>query len=289
MKAILTFALKAPISFTEENITEVERLKFTPCKENDLSVTGFSETVAGDFVSDISGNTVLVVTTQCKKVNKNELKAKLKVRIEKFEDKFGKVTKEDTDSMSGEIVRELLPKTYPEEPKDSLVVFTDSLLLIEAASYDKAEEIVGYLRNILGSLPAIPLQTTKNPDEVLGDIILDNKTEFTLGNKVIISTDCVDKEGKPHKGKSSFAKDNVTDAETKRLIKTGSFVDVINLGYEQMSFNLKPDLSISGVKFDKDLTSDVDKDDGYGSFLLQLNEIELMVTELVDTFGGIVE
>lgn len=284
MKAIITYKLQTPVAFSEENIAEIERLAFTPCGENDLSTSGFSPTVDGELVSNISGNTVVVVTTQKKTPNKNQVKVKLAARIKEFEEKFGsKVNKEDKESMQGEIVRSLLPQTFPDKEVHTTVVFTKDYLLVEAASYTKAEDITDKLRAVLGSLQATPLQTVKNPEDVLGDIILDNKTEFTMGNKIVISTD----DGE-NKGKSSFANDNVFDNEPKRLIKTGSFVDVINLGYESMSMNVKPDLSIGGVKFDKEFLSEVDKGDEAGSFIIKMDEIELMVEELVTTMGGLI-
>lgn len=285
MKSLICFKLQTPVTFTEENIAEIERLAFTPCKDNDLSSTGFSNTVDGTLVSEISGNTVVVVTQQVKKPNPSEVKAKVNKRIVKFEEQFGKkVNSADKDSMKGEVIRELLPTTYPNEPVHSTIVFTKEYVLVEAGSYAKAEDLLVILRTVLGSLPAIPLQTVNIPEEILGDIVVDNKTEFTMGNKVVISTD----DGE-NKGKSSFAKDNVFDNEPKRLIKTGSFIDVINLGYESMTMNVKPDLSIGAIKFDKEFLSEVDKDDTAGSFILKMGEIELMVVELVETMGGLSE
>ena len=285
MNSLSIYKLNTKVLFTEESLAEIERLTFTPCGEFDASKTGFSSTVDGTLVAEISGNTVLVVTQQEKKPNRNQVKVKLEERVKAFEEKMNvKANKDDKSSMEAEIVRSLLPNVFPNKEVHTTVIFTDEYLLVESGSPKKAEDIVSMLRSVLGSLQAIPLQTVKSPEEVLGSIIVKNTTEFLMGEKIVISTD-----NGSQKGKSSFAKDNVYDQETKRLVNSGSFVDTIQLGLEDTLFTIKADLSISGIKFSKSFLSEVDKSDEAGSFILKMGEIELLVAELVETMGGIVE
>lgn len=67
-------------------------------------------------------------------------------------------------SIKEELILELLPKAFTRSKR--IYAYLDQkaqLLIVDAASNNKAEELVEFLRQTLGSLPVMPLKTTTMP------------------------------------------------------------------------------------------------------------------------------
>ena len=267
-------------TLTEDLLTQY---KFTPCGKHDALRMGFTENIVdGMFVSDVMGYVVVTVKEQTKKPKKYSVDQLVEEKSANHENLFGKSpTKGEVKSFAIEAREELLPNTEPDEPKVYTVAFRkkDGLVLVEA-NYKKAESLLALLRKTLGSLPVIPLETdtpvTDFMDEAVGKSLSDT---LTLGSKgKFVGEDMV----------HSLSKGSLYDDHAKDLIKDGFLAEDIQMEYEGIiTFSLKADLLLDGLKFDKELfaTEDGESDEA-GNFVLKLTEVNKLVDDLLSRLEG---
>lgn len=281
MKNLVVYTLATPLSFTAD---QLEAHKFTQCGVHDASRSGWSPTVEGEFIMDMSGDVdVLRYTIQVKKPNKSEVKRKLKVAVEEYQATYGNhPNKTELKTMEAEVTEALLPLTPADEEKHFTVVISPTKVYVEA-NYKQAELIMESLRRVLGSLPIQVIEVSENASKRLTEMVAEelNTDKFVLADKVSLVT--------PDELKVSQTNGSVYGSDAVSLVNdSGAMVTGLQLEYNSFTlFTLKDDLSISGIKYSKDLTSSLEKDDEVGTLILQVTEIINLVDDLVEEFGGL--
>lgn len=276
MKSVVVYKLKSPIQITNEAL---EEFKFSQCGDLDLVRMGYSKTFDGEYVSEVLGGTLMKFTKQIKKPHKAEIERQLSAKIAEYEAEGVVVNKKFANDLKDAIVTELLPKTPPEEEKHYDVLIKDDKVYVEGG-YKLAEEAMAVLRKALGSLPIIPLEVAKNVSEELTRFVSEelNTDKLVLADKCTLVTQ--------EERKITVARD-LFDSEAVDLAKEGATVTSVMLEYDGMTlFTVKDDLSISGIKYSKDLTSEVEAGDVAGTTLLQIKEVVNLIDALVGEFGG---
>jgi recombination associated protein RdgC len=283
LKNLVVYNLATPVVFTAE---QLEQHQFTQCGDHDASRSGWSPTVEGGFIMEMSGGVdVLRYTTQEKKPKKAEVKRKLKVVVDAYGTTYGnQPNKPELHTMEAEVVEALLPFTPADDEKHTTVVITPTKVYVEG-NHKQAELILASLRGILGSLPVTPLEVAQNVSQKLTRMVSDeiNTDQFVLGDKVTMVT--------PDELKLSQTSGSLYGSEAISLVQdSGATVTSLQLEYNSFTlFTLKDDLSISGIKYSKDLTSELEKDDEVGTVTLQVSEVIKLVDDLVAEFGGALE
>lgn len=283
MKNLVVYTLASPLSFTAD---QLEEHKFTQCGLHDASRSGWSETIEGGFIMEMSGGVdVLRYTTQVKKPNKAEVKRKLKVVKDEYVNTYGnQPNKSELKTMEAEVIEALLPTTSADEEKHFTVIISPTKVYVEA-NYKQAELIMASLRSILDSLPIEVLNVSENVTKRLTEMVAEelNTDKFVLADKVTLVT--------PDELKVSQTSGSLYGSEAVSLVnESGATVTSLQLEYNSFTlFTLKEDLSLSGIKYSKDLTSDLEKGDEVGTLILQVSEVIKLVDDLVEEFGGLAD
>lgn len=274
---------KIPV-ITEDDLTP---FIFHPLKTEDelSSRLGFTPNVEGELVSTLMGNISIRLAQQKKIVNKYELNKLLDSSEILFEKDTGNpYNKKEKDEAKLRCTEELLSKTPPSDnPKLTDIIITPSGLVIVGAAPKLAEECLSLLRQSIGSLPVIPLRCNMEPSARMTDMVIGGLNEtITLSDKVVLTT--------PEERVITITKGSTLESEALDLIEQGSFVTSLALEYDSViKFLLKEDMTLTGVKFDKVITSELDKDDEVGSFLLQSSEVIECIDAVIGEFDGITD
>lgn len=280
MKSLVVYKIKGNLPTILAS--ELEAAQFRECGELDMSRAGFSLNAQQEFVSDLSGMQVMSYTTQQKKPKKSEIDKRVKVLISAYEDEFGATpAKHEVGEMTDSVTMELLPLTFADEPKQSgLFIYGDKLYV--EGGYKQAELITAHLRQVLGSLPIILLETSKDASQEV--------TRFvgkSISDKLTLKDKCtmVTQEGR----KITVAK-SLYHSEAQDIVDQGATVTSVEMEYDGiMKFTLKDDLSFTGIKFYDDLTSEVEEGDEVGTTIIKLREVVKMVDEVIYEMGGLLE
>lgn len=281
MKNLVVYTSATPVVVIESQLQEHQ---FTQCGNHDTSRSGWSPTVEGGFIMEMSGGIkVLRYTTQEKKPKKAEIKRKLKVAVAEYEDTYGNSpNKSELKTLEAEVTEALLPSTPADEEKHFTVVIAPTKVYVEAG-YKQAELIMASLRSVLGSLPIELLEVSEDATKRLTEMVSEeiNTDKFVLADKVSLIT--------PDELKVSQTSGSVYGSDAVSLVnESGATVTSLQLEYNSFTlFTLKDDLSLSGIKFSKDLTSELESGDEVGTLILQVTEVVNLVNDLVDEFGGI--
>jgi recombination associated protein RdgC len=141
-------------------------------------------------------------------------------------------------------------------------------------NYKKAENLLALLRKAIGSLPVVPFEGDCGIGDKLDDLVLEKgKLIFTLGNKATFGTPEVT---------HSISKGSLYDSNAKDLVNDGYMTTSLQLELEGTLFTLKDTLDIDGIKFDKELFSELEKGDEAGSMLIKLSEVDKLVKEVIE-------
>ena len=251
-----------------------EEYKFSPCGTYSQYSVGLVDNPFGDIITDNLTDIVLTVATQTKKPKASQVKALVKSKVESFKlREYRDPVKGDMEIITSEATDEVLANTYPDDPKKVNVVFSGKYVYIDATN-KQAEEVLSFLREIVGSLPAVALPTEKVSERLKSYIINKLPEPFSLGNRVKL----VDELGLVN----VISGGSIYSSEVLPTLSSGGRIKELGLEFDSvMSFVVKETFEISGIKFDKAFLSETE-DDASGSFTLQYREAIRMFNLLME-------
>jgi recombination associated protein RdgC len=279
MKELVVYKIDKTIP--EFNIELMEQNKFKECDKLQQLSIGFSMNENEEFVDNLDSETkVLYITTQTKKPSTAEVNRRLKEESKKYFTEFRTYpNKETKDSLKQEITSNLLPLTFADEPKTSCVIVTDNMVYITDANYKRAEDILAFLRQTLGSFPVVQLDTVKSPSEVLTRFISSQINEtITLGSKAVLLT--------AEERKVQVSKGSLYNSEAQVIVDDGAMAQSVEIVYDSVTTaTVCEDLSIKGIKFSKDLGLD-EAGSKLTTMIIEFSEVKNMFEDLIKEMGG---
>jgi len=288
MKSIQLFTLNSEaIKSTFELLTEetLQRNKFQPCGSHDRKRIGFSLNLDGLYVSDHRGDLLLTITEQEKKIEAYTVKTRLKEFEESYaEDNEGELpTKKMIEEETHKIVEELLPLTSPKEPKSFKVLLRKDGTVLTEASGKKAEDLLNLIRKAIDTLPVVPYEPLSSVGDLLDELVLPsinsngNKVRPLVHDKIELLNKgtFIDQDNRKH----VLSGETLYDSKAQELVTEGAITTQIELLFDGVViFNLKDDLTLSGIKYSEIISAE---DDPIGTEFLQLAEIKKVVDEII--------
>lgn len=122
----------------------------------------------GDLCPTVEGVLHLRVGFEKKKLPASAIDRKLKPKLAEIERTEGRRPGgRERKRMRDDILVEMLPNAPVAASGVSVMIFADGLIALDTASRGNAEQTISFLRGLYGSLPAVPLQPTRDPSGVL--------------------------------------------------------------------------------------------------------------------------
>jgi recombination associated protein RdgC len=213
----------------------------------------------------------------------NDAVAKKVAEIEEGEAR--KVSRKERTVIKDETIFELLPKAFTKSSfTDAFIDPSAGLIVVNAASYKKAEDVVSMLRKVLGSLPAKPINTVDNPKVSMSFWTINPELtpeKFKHGGKYALVMP--DETAK----KSRFSE--YEPGEITELLHNGSQIVSMALEWdESLRFVFESDFRLKSIKDIQtaENTQEENEDPFEADCIITHDLITRVVGELVQVFGG---
>lgn len=269
--------------------------EFKPCGSLDLTRYGFVPPLGDqgtDFVHSANGFIMICAKLQEKILPGgvvNEQVALKAQEIEKAESRT--VGRKERQTIKDEVIFSLLPKAFTKSSLDYAYIDTKGgLIVVNAASGKRAEDLLSALRDALGSLRCIPLTVNNIPTQVMTHWLRDGDMPESLE----LGETCELQAGKD--GRVIRAKNQDLSAdEVRSHLDSGMFVSKVALTWnEAIHCVVDEHLAIKSLKFedkllekanDRNPESKAEQFDA--DFVVMTLELKHFIDALVSGFGGI--
>lgn len=245
------------------------------------------------MMHELHGHRLLTALRQERALPPSVVREEVEERAEAIEASEGRMLRrQEKLTLKEQVYEELLPRAFVHSQRIDLWWDTGrSLLVVNATSRKRAEEVLDLLRMTLGSLKVTPLATQTLPMRAMTGWLNDpgsRPADLELGDKVLL-------KAKGDDGKVSAQHVDLDSDEIQQLLDSGRMAGQLALGVEGMArFVLHDDLSIKALRFDDALIDEASQaDDGDDAiarletdFLLMTRALGTSIDRLTEWLGG---
>jgi len=296
-KNLLVYRLSREVSLSADEMEkQLSQFTFTPCGSQDMAKTGWVSPMGshgGDALTHSHNGQILLCARQEQKILPSPvIKQELQAKIEQIEsEQHRKLKKTEKDSLKDEVLHSLMPRAFSRFSQTFMWIDTvNGLIMVDAASAKKAEDMLALLRKSLGSLPVVPL-TMESPIELtLTEWVRSGETPagFTLQDEAELKA--ILEEG----GVIRCKKQALVSDEIATHIENGKLVTKLAVDWqERIAVVLADDGSIKRLKFSdviREQNDDIDRDDFAqrfdADFILMTGELAALIQNVVEALGG---
>lgn len=280
----------------EELETSLAEEMFVPCGSQQTSSYGWVEPLGktGDMLTHITNGRMMICARKEERLlPASVVRETVEIQAEQIEaDQGRRVFPSERRRLRDEAIQQLLPKAFTKTQLTYAYIDTNlQMLIVDASSHKRAEDLTILLRQTLGSLPVIPPIVNQAPAAVMSHWLL----KSSLPEDMLVGSVC----------ELSDISDSSTVLRSKGLnLQSDEFLSHIDTGMQVIKLELewkdncqfvvKEDLSINRLKFNdilKESLRDLDKDDIAGrfdaDFAIMGGEIAELLPLIFDAFGGI--
>ena len=265
---------------------------FTPCQPSDSTHFGWNPPLKDSRLlhHTAGGNVLLIAKKETKILPAEVVNKELNERIEKLEKDHGrKIKKVEKQALKDDVIAALLPRAFSKYQHTALWIDTkNDLIYVDAASSNRAEDVLALLRKTLGSLPVVPLQFANDVGIAMSLWIANERAPEWLS-----VLEDAELRNKADNGVIKCKNQDLTDVDILS-IALSSFVTKLALEWEdRLSFVLNEDCSLKRLKFSDYITEqndDILKEDVAqrfdADFILMTATLSELVKNLFNEFGG---
>lgn len=302
-KNLRIYRFTKPFDFDSEKLTELLAEKaFHPCGRQDVSKYGWVPPLSGaagdpdfDFVHVCNGNIMLCAQKEEKVIPSSVIKEAVQEKAEFIEQKEGrKIFRKERDKLKDDVMLELLPRAFTKSHRVyGYIDVKENLLLIDAASANKAEQFMSHLRDTLGTLPVIPPASKQVPTDVMTNWLSEQSAHppFELEKECELSN--------PSDSANVIrckAQDLDAD-EVKTILESGKHCSKLAVNWnDSLHCVIESDLSIKRLKFEDKLIEQANEADAEDraqqfdqDFAVMSLELAQFCKDLFAAFGGLDE
>ena len=268
--------------FVECGLTQEKSVGWTPPR-GDTNQTG------GALVESVGGQWLMKLMVESKAVPASVINRKARQRIAQIELATGrKPGKKETRELKDDARLELLPMAFTKE--GACLVWVDPaarLLVIDAASQGRADEVLTCLAKAMDGLGAMLLQTTISPVAAMSDWLLSQEPPAGFS----VDRECELKAGDDSKAVVRYARHALDIAEVQQHITNGKVPTRLAMTWQgRVSFMLTETFQIKKLSFVDGVFQDdaaSSKDDRFDAdAAIATGEIRKLIPDLLEALGG---
>ncbi len=269
---------------------------FVPCSSQDLNRSGWTPPLGrhgSEFVHTTNGYLMICLKRQDKLLPPavvNEVLEEKALAIEESE--VRKLPRKERQSLKDEIIFSLLPKAFVRSTLQfAYIAPREDLLIVNAASVKRAEELLTELREALGSLAVVPLTSKQQPIEVMTQWVTSAKPAqgFEMGDECELRAD------DDIRSVIRCKNQDLGSSQITSHLQAGMHVSKLALSWqERVDFLLDENLAIKRLRFSdvvQDKANEAEADDVATQFDVDFSIMSLELTEflkaLILVFGGL--
>ncbi len=289
--------------FTESFTQSAEELEnllmesvFRPCGSHDefsLGWTSPTGEVDGSLVYAANGCFMICLKKQEKVLPTSVVNELLDEAIAVKEDKEArKLSKKERTQVKDELIFELLPKAFSFSKKTFAYIDpAGGWMVVDAATPKKAEDVLSFLRKTIRSLPVVPLNTVKDPVDVM-TLWLNEPQQ--VPKDLALEDECDLRSSMVEGCVVRCKRHDLTVPEIINHLDNGKQVIKLALNWsDRLAFVVDENLGIKRLKFldlVQDQVADTEYDDEIGrfdvDFTIMIAELGQFIPRLAEVFGG---
>lgn len=190
-KNLLIYRFTKPFNYTVDELNQkLAEKAFRPCTSQEYSSFGWVSPIGGEGME--YSHTAGAYTMICAKRQDRILPAAvinevLADKVTEIKEQEGRSPRrKERGDLKDEIIFELLPRAFTRSTTlYAYIAPSDGLLVINSASHNRAEELLSYLRETLGSLPVLPVKAKNLAQHAMTQWVKSSSapTGFELGGE----------------------------------------------------------------------------------------------------------
>ena len=295
-KNLAIYRLTETFSLSPSDLEEkLESFRFKPCATTEEFSYGWSSPLgrsAEQLIHQANGFMMLCATKEEKVLPTSVINEMVAEKIAEKEDQEArKLSKKERSELKEQIIFELLPRAFSFSKRTFAYIDPKGgWLIVDAASAKKAEELISFLRQNLGSLPLVPVSTKEKPVSTMTQWLIQNESPAD----VLIEDECELRAPEESGGIIRCKRQDLAAPEIKNHLDTGKQVIKLAISWsDRLSFIVDENLSIKRLKF-LDLIQDQVADTESATaeeqfdvdFTIMSQELSSFLPRLLELFGG---
>ncbi|MDE3735093.1 MULTISPECIES: recombination-associated protein RdgC [Pseudomonas] len=216
----------------------------------------------------------------------------LKEKVDQIEtEQMRKVYKKERDQLKDEIVQTFLPRAFIRKSATfAAIAPAQGLILVDASSPKRAEDLLSTLREAIGSLPVRPASVKIAPTATLTTWV---KTQEAASDFYVLD-ECELRDTDEEGGVVRCKRQDLTSDEIQLHLTSGKLVTQLSLAWQdKLSFILDDKLVIKRLRFEDLLQEKAEQDGGDdalsqldASFTLMMLTLVEFIPQLFEALGG---
>jgi recombination associated protein RdgC len=274
---------------------QLEQQSFVPCGSQDVTRSGWVPPLGrhgSEFVHSTNGFLMVCAKRQDKLLPGAVINEALEEKALEIESREAReLPRKERRALRDEVYFSLLPKAFVRSSLQFAYISPrDQLLVVDAASAKRAEELLQDLRDALGSLSVIPLVSKHQPIDVMTRWVSSAQiaTGFELGEE------CELRDNADISSVIRCKNQDLASAEIVNHLKTGMHVSKLALNWQQrLEFVLDEKLVVKRLRFAdmvQEQANDIEADDAAAQFDVDFSimalELSAFIEALAEAFGG---
>ena len=299
-KNLIFYRFTQPFCTSVESLEEqLQTKRFRNCGSQDMSTYGWVPPLGkhGDMLVHAANGFVMITARKEEKILPSSvIKDVLEERVEKIElEQDRQVFSKEKKALKDDVLMELLPKAFSRSQNTFAYIDTvKGWLIVDAASFKKAEELTSCLRECLGSLPIVNPPLKNMPSFAMTRWL---SQEAPLPDRLVLGDECELRGPGDEGGQVKVSKQELSGDEVSVHLEAGKQVSKMAMTWnDAMGFVLGDDLVIRKLKPTdtiQDQLNEVNAETAAeqfdADFALMTLTLQQMLDDMIEYLGGINE
>lgn len=276
----------------------LDAARFVPCGASQDKSVGWAEPRGeehGPLVESVAGQRILKLVIETKAVPGSVVKEKAQEAADHIEATTGrKPGKKETKELREDALQALLPQAFPR--RGSVWVWFDlqnGLLVTDAGSQGKNDEVVTALVRAFDGLAVTLLQTAMTPQTVMTQWLATTEPENDWPEGFNVERECELKSADEEKSAVKFTRHHLLTDEVRKHLTEGKLPTRLALSWEgRIGFTLTESMQLKKLAFLEGVFDDRPNDDESGfdtDVALATGELSKLIPAVIAALGGEIE
>ncbi|CAH0228532.1 Recombination-associated protein RdgC [Pseudomonas sp. Bi70] len=263
-----------------------------PCASQELATYGFVAPFGkgedAPLVHESQGFLLISARKEERILPGSVVKDAVKEKVDEIEsEQMRKVYKKEREQIKDEIVQAFLPRAFIRKSATfAAIAPAQGLIIVNASSPKRAEDLLSTLREAIGSLPVRPLTVKIAPSATMTDWVKAQKAAADFH----VLDECELRDTHEDGGIVRCKRQDLTGEEVQLHMSSGKQVTQLSLGWQdKLSFVLDDKLVVKRLKFEDLLQEQAEQDGGDDDLSQQDASFTLMMLTLIEFLPALFE
>lgn len=290
---LLVYRLTQDVPFDTEALEKALAAKpARPCASQELATYGFVAPFGkgedAPLVHVSQGFLLISARKEERILPGSVVKDAVKEKVDEIEnEQMRKVYKKERDQIKDEIVQAFLPRAFIRKSATfAAIAPAQGLIIVNASSPKRAEDLLSTLREAIGSLPVRPLAVKIAPSATMTDWVKAQKAAADFH----VLDECELRDTHEDGGIVRCKRQDLTGEEVQLHMSSGKQVTQLSLAWQdKLSFVLDDKLVVKRLKFEDLLQEQAEQDGGDDDLGQQDASFTLMMLTLIEFLPALFE